>query len=274
MTMAVGSERHDAAHAPRPCDAPLPLHVNGTARLHERDLSVVIPVFNEEAGIGRTVAHLQEYLAKQPWRTEIVCVDDGSTDRTPEILASLAGVTVISAERNGGYGAALKRGFAAARGRYIGFCDADETYPVRMLGPMLAMLESRPDAPLVAGSRLLGSGEGLSLLRRSGNVMLTLMSRALCRTAATDACSGMLVFREELRRQIELEAFTDDLDFSLQMRCRCGMRGIEVLELPIPYEDRAGDSKLSPVRHGLVFAKRILIERAEGKRWRRNAAKT
>ena len=252
----------------------LPLRVNGTASLYPLDLSVVIPVYNEEAGIGRTVEHLTEYLGKQPWRTEVLCVDDGSTDRTPEILRQLAGVTVISAPQNGGYGAALKLGFAAARGRYIGFCDADETYPVRMLGPMLAMLESRPDVPLVAGSRLLGSGEGLSLLRRSGNVMLTLMSRVLCRTAATDACSGMLVLREELRRQVELETFTDDLDFTLQLRCRCGMRGIEVLELPIPYEDRAGDSKLRPFRHGLRFTKRILIERAEGKRWQRNAART
>ncbi|MEZ6014002.1 MAG: glycosyltransferase family 2 protein [Planctomycetota bacterium] len=253
---------------------PLPQHINGTARNYTCDLSVVIPVYNEEAGISSTVAHLKEYLSKQPWRTEIVCVDDGSTDRTPELLAQLEGIRVLSAAKNGGYGAALKLGFAAARGRYIGFCDADETYPVRMLGPMLAMLESRPDVPLVAGSRLLGSGEGLSLLRRSGNLMLTLLSRTFCRTAATDACSGMLVLREELRAQLELETFTDDLDFSLQMRCRCGMRGIPVLELPIPYEDRAGDSKLSPLRHGVVFTKRILIERREGKRWQRNAART
>ena len=80
-------------------------------------------------------------------------------------------------------------------------------------------------------------------------------------TDATDACTGMLVFRNELMNQLRLQDFTDDLDFSLQMRCRCAMMGIPNLELPIPYDNRAGDSKLGVVRHGLKFTMRIARER-------------
>ena len=89
----------------------------------------------------------------------------------------------------------------------------------------------------------------------------TMMSRVVCRTSATDACTGMLVFRNELMETLGIQQFTDDLDFSLQMRCRCGMTGIENLELPIPYDNRAGDSKLGVVKHGLKFTSRIFAER-------------
>ena len=153
-------------------------------------ISIVVPIYNEEDGIGGTVRHLQEYLDAQPWRSELVCVNDGSTDRTAEILAGLDGIRVVNAPVNRGYGHALKLGFAAARGRYIGFVDADETYPAKMLGPMLAMLESRPDVLVCAGSRLLGRGDGLNIVRKGGNLFFTVLSRIACRTGATDVCSG------------------------------------------------------------------------------------
>lgn len=235
--------------------------VNGVSKSFPYDLSIVIPVYNEEAGIRKTVENLHTYLDQQPWRTQVICVDDGSDDGTAKILADLDGIQVVVAPENRGYGSALKLGFAEASGRYVGFIDADQTYPVKMIGPMIALLESRPDVPLCAGSRLLGRGEGLNFVRKSGNFIFTVMSRLVCRTAATDVCTGMLVFRNELMSVLEIQRFTDDLDFSLQMRCRCAMNDIPNLELPIPYDNRAGDSKLGVVRHGLKFTARILKER-------------
>jgi len=261
----------DKPIASRGEDGKIPVLVNGIAREYDYDLSVVIPIYNEEAGIRATVEHLTQYLFAQPWRSEIICVDDGSSDRTAEILEELeepGRVRAIRSPENRGYGSALKIGFAAAKGRYIGFVDADETYPAKMLGPMLAMLEWRPDVPLVAGSRLLGGGEGLNLLRKTGNLIFTIMSRVVCGTTATDACTGMLLFREELRDELGIEDFTDDLDFSLQMRCRCALLGIPNLELPIPYSDRVGSSKLSAFKHGLKFTGRIAHERLHAKRWK------
>ena len=148
------------------------------------------------------------------------------------------------------------------RYRYRGVVvDADQTYPVKMLGPMRAALESHPEVPLCAGSRLNGNGTGLTPVRRTGNLFFTTLSRIVCGTGATDVCSGMLVFRRELLERLDIGGFTDDLDFSLQMRCRCAMRDIPNIELPIPYDDRAGKSKLGVVKHGLIFTARIARER-------------
>ena len=96
-------------------------------------LSVVIPAWNEESGIQEImdrVLSIQEPLAAVGINElELIVVDDGSTDATPAIVADMAAVRLIRHPVNRGYGAALKTGFAAARGEWIGFLDADGTYP-------------------------------------------------------------------------------------------------------------------------------------------------
>jgi hypothetical protein len=108
-----------------------------------------------------------------------------------------------------------------------------------------------------------------------GNRFFSTLSRILCGTRATDACSGMLVFREEIRDQLDMDRFTDDLDFSLQMRCRCARRSVDMREIPIQYHERAGTSKLNVSRHGLIFLARILRERfgAGNAQWTRRPAR-
>ena len=239
------------------------------------DLSVVVPIFNEEQGVGRTVENLKGHLRQLSLSTEIICVNDGSTDRTAEILRATAGIVLVDQARNGGYGAALKAGFARAQGRYIGFVDADETYPAERLAPMVAELDADPAIGLIAGSRLLGAAIGLSRTRMFGNRFFSALSRVLCDTKATDACSGMLVFREEIRELLDLDEFTNDLDFSLQMRCRCARRKISMREIPIQYHERAGTSKLNVTRHGCIFLARIVRERwmAGNAQWTRPPAR-
>ncbi len=96
-------------------------------------LSVVIPALNEEDGIeavmGRVLAMRAPLHEAGIQDLELIVVDDGSTDRTPELVEATAGARLIRHARNGGYGAALKTGFAAAGGDWIGFRDADGTYP-------------------------------------------------------------------------------------------------------------------------------------------------
>ncbi|MGC8782481.1 MAG: glycosyltransferase family 2 protein, partial [Anaerolineae bacterium] len=95
-------------------------------------LSVVIPAYNEEAGIQAVVQRVlatRPQLAAEGLDLELIVVDDGSRDRTAELVAATPAARLIRHRTNGGYGAALKTGFAAARGEWIGFLDADGTYP-------------------------------------------------------------------------------------------------------------------------------------------------
>ena len=105
-------------------------------------LSIVIPAFNEEDGIqsvlARVLAAQAALAAVGVSDLELIVVDDGSRDDTAERVAATPGVRLIRHRVNGGYGAALKTGFAAAVGEWIGFLDADGTYPPESFPDLVA----------------------------------------------------------------------------------------------------------------------------------------
>jgi len=137
-------------------------------------LSVVVPAYNEEKAVDAIIRRL--LAQREPLRAvgirdyEIVIVDDGSRDRTAERIAAYPDVRLVRHARNQGYGAALKTGFAAARGAWIAFLDADGTYPPEHLADLLAV-GARDGADLVVGSRMRGGDSGMPLVRRVGNAL-------------------------------------------------------------------------------------------------------
>ena len=114
-----------------------------------KDLTICVPAYNEEDSIGRT---LQELRSLSP-ESEILVVDDGSSDATRQIAASVQGVRVLSHERNRGYGAALKTGMRSASRKAILWYDADGQHRVedvkRLIEPVL---EGRRMSSLVCGN--------------------------------------------------------------------------------------------------------------------------
>ena len=118
-------------------------------------LSLVIPAWNEAAGIQRAVIEATEALAELGWNHEIIVVDDGSTDgtsmRVEEISSIRSGIRTIRHSRNLGYGAALRSGFQAARGRYVGFTDADSQFYPEDFERLLPHAEHYP---VVVGRRI------------------------------------------------------------------------------------------------------------------------
>ena len=134
-------------------------------------LSVVIPAYNEEEGIADIVNRV---LAVGPSlkdvgvdHLELLVVDDGSKDRTAEIVNGIAGVRLIQHVKNRGYGGALKNGFSQASGELIGFLDADGTYPPEYF-PKLCK-EAMNGCDLVIGSRMAGADSQMPVTRRVGN---------------------------------------------------------------------------------------------------------
>jgi len=112
-------------------------------------LSIVIPAYNEEDGIANIVERVLAIgpaLKAANSELELIVVDDGSRDRTADIAEQYPGVRLIRHQTNHGYGAALKTGFAHAKGTWLGFLDADGTYPPEHFPELLrAARESEVD---------------------------------------------------------------------------------------------------------------------------------
>jgi glycosyltransferase involved in cell wall biosynthesis len=222
-------------------------------------LSVVIPAFNEEDGICEIV---ERVLAVEPSLAkvgvdvlELIVVDDGSSDRTAELVAAYPDVRLIQHARNGGYGAALKTGFAEAHGEWIGFLDADGTYPPEYF-PRLIETARATGADMVIGSRMAGAASEMPAIRRVGNVIFARLVSVISGKRITDSASGMRIFAHDVLPR--LYPLPDGLNLTPVMSTRALHERLKMVETPIPYSERVGRSKLSVVRDGMRFAQSIV----------------
>ena len=216
-------------------------------------LSVVIPAYNEENGIAEIA---ERVLSVRPGLQEsgiadleLLVVDDGSADNTAAIAEGIDGVRLIRHETNKGYGAALKTGFAKASGELIGFLDADGTYPPEYF-PLLCE-KALNGSELVIGTRLSGTESKMPFTRRVGNFFFATLLTLLGRQKISDSASGMRVFKRSILERIY--PLPDGLNLTPVMSTRAVHEGLQMAEVPIPYDERVGRSKLSVVRDGSLF---------------------
>ncbi|MGL4648391.1 MAG: glycosyltransferase family 2 protein, partial [Caldilineaceae bacterium] len=186
---------------------------------------------------------------------ELIVVDDGSKDRTAELARSVPGVRLIQHARNGGYGAALKTGFAAAQGDWVGFLDADGTYPPEYF-PALVQAAIAENADLVIGSRMAGAKSEMPVTRRVGNIIFARLVNLISRSSITDSASGMRIFKKEILAS--LYPLPDGLNLTPVMSTRALHERVRMIEVAIPYSERIGRSKLSVVRDGMRFGQSIV----------------
>jgi len=216
-------------------------------------LSIVIPAFNEENGVAEIIRRIfsirGELLDMGIQNMEVIVVDDGSCDRTSEISGRMDGVKLICHDENRGYGAALKTGFGQANGNLIGFLDADGTYPPEYF-PKLCE-EALNGGEIVIGSRMSGARSDMPLTRRIGNMFFARLLSLLGRQRVTDSASGMRVFKREILEKVY--PLPDGLNLTPIMSTRAIHEGIRLVEIPIPYSERVGPSKLSVVKDGSLF---------------------
>jgi len=221
-------------------------------------LSVVIPAYNEENGIAEIA---ERVLSVRPGLQEsgivdleLLVVDDGSADNTAVIAEGIEGVRLIRHETNKGYGAALKTGFAKASGELIGFLDADGTYPPEYF-PLLCE-KALNGSELVIGTRLSGTESKMPFTRRVGNFFFATLLTLLGRQKISDSASGMRVFKRSILERIY--PLPDGLNLTPVMSTRAVHEGIQMAEVPIPYDERVGRSKLSVVRDGSLFLESMI----------------
>jgi glycosyltransferase involved in cell wall biosynthesis len=203
-------------------------------------VSVVIPAFNEEHGVGPVIRELLDILAKSGVTGEVIVVDDGSSDATAQAAAS-AGARVVRHRSNRGYGAALKTGITVASYDIIAITDADRTYPSSEIPALLAELEN---ADMVVGSRT-GRNVKIPFVRKPAKWVLNKLANYVAGAKIPDLNSGLRVFRRDIAMQyfpILPDQFSFTTTITLAMHCD----KYAVSYLPIDYHQRTGKSKIVP----------------------------
>ena len=199
-------------------------------------ISVIIPVYNEKSTISEIIARVRAVDLEK----EIIVIDDGSTDGTPQQLAKIGSqfedVKVLSHQENRGKGAALRTGFAAASGEILIVQDADLGYDPRedeaLLGPIL---DGR--AEVVYGSRFLsGPHRVLFFWHYVGNKFLTPLCDALSNLNLTDMETCYKVFKKEVLDDIQLKS--NRFGFEPEFTMKIAKKGFRVYEVPISYSGR------------------------------------
>jgi glycosyltransferase involved in cell wall biosynthesis len=217
------------------------------------DLAVILPAFNEADGIVTTLKRLQAVLAGLPFSSEIIVVDDGSTDGTGA-RASEAGIRVLTHPWNRGYGAALKTGVFATAAGAIAIMDCDASYLPESLPRLYAKLDG---ADMVVGERSL-TAEGVTMLRRPGKWMLNRLASYLVGIHIPDLNSGQRVMkRGPLLRYMHL--CPSGFSFTSTITLAMVTNGHLVLYEPVEYHRRTGSSKIR-ARHFFNFV--LLVVRA------------
>ncbi|MCZ7401017.1 MAG: glycosyltransferase family 2 protein [Candidatus Methanoperedens sp.] len=212
-------------------------------------LSVVIPAYNEEKGIGKVLVELNDVLNKTGLAHEIIVVDDGSEDATAKIVQGNEFVKLVQHPANKGYGSSLKTGIRNATGKWILITDADGTYPVKDI-PRL--LEHIGNYDMVVGART-GKDVNIPLYRRPAKKILAWLANYLAETNIPDINSGMRVFRKEDALKF-FSILPKGFSFTTTITMAYLSNDYTIKYLPIDYYRRHGVSKISPIRDFVNFA--------------------
>ena len=216
-------------------------------------ITVIIPCLNEEQGIEQVLKRIPEFV------DQVIVVDNGSTDRTGDIAASL-GANVVREDVRG-YGRAYKTGFSRASGDIIITLDGDHSYPPDAISYLLEAL-THLEADFLSASRFpVRDRRAMSFKHKFGNFVLSFFTSVLFFRWVRDSQSGMWVFRRKILADMILES--DGMAFSEEIKIEAIRDSrIRFVEINIQYSSRLGEIKLNPWRDGFqnlafLFKKRF-----------------
>lgn len=220
------------------------------------DFSIIIPCYNEEGAIADTVKALRASLAAAG-RYELIVVNDGSSDRSAQILEAMTeddpDLRVVNHDHNRGYGAALKTGIRRAKSDLIVITDADGTYPNEVI---TKLLEQAGEADMVVGARI-SDDVTYPLIRKIPKLFLSAYVSWLAGQHIPDMNSGMRVFRKSAAERF-MKILPNGFSFTTTITICMVRNYYDVRFVPIGYAARVGKSKIQPIRDTLRFTQLIV----------------
>jgi dolichyl-phosphate beta-glucosyltransferase len=229
------------------------------------DLSIIIPAFNEERRLPRTIDSIGAYLAARPLRAEIIIVDDGSSDATVKLAESyqnkFPGLRVVSNGRNRGKGFSVRHGMLEASGEIALFTDADLSTPIEEADKLLAALRNQ-DYDIAIGSRA-ADRTLIELhqpaLRELAGIFFNRLVRWIMGIELSDTQCGFKAFRRERARIIFEQQRIEGFGFDPEILFLAKRHGLQVAEIPVRWSHDSG-TKVSVVSDGIrMFAELPVI---------------
>ena len=239
-------------------------------RLPSVELSVVIPAYNEERRLGPTLEQVADYLSNQPWPTELIVVDDGSSDGTVALAqeflerSPVPGRLLVN-EQNRGKGYSVRRGMMESTGRLALFSDADLSTPIQHTADLRAAIEAGAD--IAVGSRALRESDlavPQPFLRQTAGRMFSVVQRSILGSGIRDTQCGFKMFTREAvqsvfpHQRLERWAFDAELIF-IALRL-----GFSVVEVPVRWVN-SPDTKVNACADGMQMVRDLVrIRRMHG----------
>ena len=201
------------------------------------ELSIVIPSFNEELRLPVTLADISAYIRASKRETEVIVVDDGSTDRTADIASSFRGeiqrLRVIANKKNRGKGYSVRHGMLEARGRIVLFTNADLSAPIDEADKLVAALA---DHDVAIGSRALNRSlisVHQSMFREYAGIIFNFIVRAILRLPFVDTQCGFKAFRRDRCRVIFQQQRIERFGFDPELLYLARHHGLSAVEIPV-----------------------------------------
>lgn len=220
------------------------------------NLSIIIPVYNEEKAIAETLKYFKKLQEENPG-IEIIFVDDGSTDKTHQILESIEvnPIKVITHEKNKGYGAAIKQGVKNSSHEHVAITDADGSYPHKKISELYEKLLEE-NADMVVGARL-GKKVEIGIFRKFPKFLLRKLAEYLSEDEIPDLNSGMRIIKKEMILK-SFKYLPEGFSFTTTLTLSLLANNHKIIYCPIDYYKRKGKSKIKPFRDTLNFLQLII----------------
>ena len=227
--------------------------------MDEYFLSIIIPAYNEEKRLLTTISKIDAYLSRGGFPYEVIVVNDGSTDNTPQMVEKFADtnthVVVLTNDRNYGKGYSVRKGMLSARGEYVFFSDADLSTPIEEIEKCLPYLAGGYD--VVIGSR--GMPESKIIIQqpwyreKMGKMFNSIVNMVLLKGIIDTQC-GFKGFKKDVAKKVFSRCVINGFFFDVEALYLSQKFNFRIKEIPIRWENSAL-SKVNPIKDSLQMLK-------------------